>query len=233
MATIDDDGTPVIYYDPDFVSHFSEPMQRFITAHECAHHSLGHTWGEEPDDREQDADCRAIRQLYASGGFGPTELKQVQKEMRRFGGGGPYLPGPKRARALGKCLEAANDPEPVDDPAPVSGREGGGGGSGRTAEPEEPEEDPGWPWTQPDPEVEDADRHDHGHHPGGCGGWQTSDPNDAVDRRDSTTRERASSTWTGAGRRGWRRGERRPMEAPAPLPEPERSPFSRIFARQP
>lgn len=107
-------GYPVILWDPVFASQLSPETQTFFYAHECAHHVLGHSYGNIPTTREKEADCWAINTLVSRGILDRKDLRRVQYEISLFPGDWwIYLPGPQRALSFEHCLSAAGI-EPVD-----------------------------------------------------------------------------------------------------------------------
>lgn len=71
------------FIDATSLEHASPQLQAFIAAHECAHHTLGHTYeaydnGFVPQDRhhryERQADCEAIRRIAIDYGYRGREL---------------------------------------------------------------------------------------------------------------------------------------------------------------
>jgi hypothetical protein len=101
-------GRPVIRTNPQVLAWMQRPTRIFFYFHECAHHVLGHTFAGPSMSREQEADCWAIRQLRASGSFGPREITVVQNDLAQFGRGDwTHLPGPYRAINLQACLSGS------------------------------------------------------------------------------------------------------------------------------
>jgi hypothetical protein len=99
------------------LSWVSPATRRFFYAHECAHHALGHTLGASyPTQREQQADCWAIRTLVSAGQIGSSDLREIQSDVARLGRADwTHLPGPQRAINLNACLGTAQTLPP---PAP-------------------------------------------------------------------------------------------------------------------
>jgi len=106
VATRLEDGTAIIYYNPEVAADFEEPTQVYWYAHECAHQYIGHTYGYIDNNPEQEADCWAIHRIVGSGQIGDAEYALIKKDISRVPGDGDrYLEGPDRADQLDVCLE--------------------------------------------------------------------------------------------------------------------------------
>jgi len=101
-----DDG-PVILANQAVLSHFSEVMNTFVYAHECAHHALGHLKHRTSNRQiEQAADCWAARTLMHNGWFDAQDLRQVQWVIEQYGKQDAVHPQPHlRAKNLMRCLD--------------------------------------------------------------------------------------------------------------------------------
>lgn len=98
LASRTADGAPVVVLDPRLTTEEETFQRAFLSAHECAHHQLGHTLPEALEarrnsqdvvrDQELSADCRAGETLAALG-----HLEAVVVIAERFHTSGPYSPG--------------------------------------------------------------------------------------------------------------------------------------------
>lgn len=121
VATRDREGEPVIVYNPGRLGWLSSKARLFFAAHECAHHALGHLGGRTDGyDKEQQADCWAIRRLNKAGELAATDLPDIQQEVSRLGrADATHIPGVARASNLKWCLVGV-PPEPEAQPASAS-----------------------------------------------------------------------------------------------------------------
>ncbi len=93
-----------IVVNPNALALFKPATRLFWMAHECAHQQLGHTLGNFSPDRENEADCYAIRQLVKDGQVNAAGLQDIQSDISKIGGDGRvYLSGPKRADLIFTC----------------------------------------------------------------------------------------------------------------------------------
>lgn len=105
QARMDPAYGPVILYNPAIVNRARPETRTFFYFHECAHHALGHTLGfSHPETNEQQADCWAVRELFARRLFGVAQLQTVQAEVATSPGDRTHLPGPARGAGLWACL---------------------------------------------------------------------------------------------------------------------------------
>jgi hypothetical protein len=124
MSTIDADGQPVIVVSAMTIAE-SAPYGRFLMAHECSHHTLGHVaayhrelghLGPQPffyiapqlKHMELDADCNAVKMLKLKNE--PQTIEVARQMMLKFGDkptGAYYPTGIERADNIAKC--AAED----------------------------------------------------------------------------------------------------------------------------
>jgi len=124
MSTIDADGQPVIVVSAMTIAE-SAPYGRFLMAHECSHHTLGHVaayhrelghLGPQPffyiapqlKHMELDADCNAVKMLNLKNE--PQTIEVARQMMLKFGDkptGAYYPTGIERADNIAKC--AAED----------------------------------------------------------------------------------------------------------------------------
>ena len=105
QARFGNDGSPVIYYDPEVLAWLHPQTRLFFYAHECGHHVLGHLAQSPRPGTEQEADCWAINVLYADGFIDDDDVAIIQGDINRFGRGDwTHLPGRMRAINLRRCL---------------------------------------------------------------------------------------------------------------------------------
>jgi hypothetical protein len=98
-------GAPVIHYNPYVLARLSPQTRVFFYAHECAHHALAHAIRNIPFEREQEADCWAVRALVARGVLNPDgDVAAVQRDLSFSPGDWTHVPGPRRAFNLRACL---------------------------------------------------------------------------------------------------------------------------------
>jgi len=120
MSTIDENGQPIIVVSAMTMAE-SMPYGRFLMAHECSHHTLGHVaayhrelghLGPQPffyiapqlKHMELDADCNAVRMLKLKNE--PETIEAARQMMLKFGGkptGAYYPTGIERADNIAKC----------------------------------------------------------------------------------------------------------------------------------
>lgn len=102
------DGRPFIAYNPGALKRFHPVTRIYIYYHECAHHRLGHSSGFRPQNRENAADCWAIRTMTRRGLLNNQRMRIIMNDVRRFGRGDHvHLPGRQRARLLARCYRQA------------------------------------------------------------------------------------------------------------------------------
>lgn len=107
MAGRRPDGTPFMVFDPQRMAALHPVTRLFVFYHECAHHVLGHTAGNQHNHREIDADCWAIRHLQQAGRIDIRGIRFVQRDVSRWNGSQVHLPGPERAQHIGRCFQSA------------------------------------------------------------------------------------------------------------------------------
>ena len=120
MSTMDADGKPVIVLSAMTMAE-SGPYARFLMAHECSHHTLGHVaafhrelghLGPQPffyiapqlKHMELDADCNAVKMLKLKNE--PETIEVARQEMLKFGDkptGAYYPTGIERADNIARC----------------------------------------------------------------------------------------------------------------------------------
>jgi hypothetical protein len=120
MSTMDGDGKPVIVVSAMVMAE-SGPYARFLMAHECSHHTLGHVaayhrelghLGPQPffylapqlKHMELDADCSAVKMLKLKGE--PETIEAARAMMAKFGTqptGAYYPTGTERADNIARC----------------------------------------------------------------------------------------------------------------------------------
>jgi len=102
------DGRPFIAYNPEALKRFHAVTRIYIYYHECAHHRLGHSSGYRPQNRENAADCFAIRYMTRQGMLNAARMRIIMNDVRRVGAGDHvHLAGAERARLLAKCYRYA------------------------------------------------------------------------------------------------------------------------------
>jgi hypothetical protein len=102
------DGRPFIAYNPEALKRFNPVTRLYIYYHECAHHRLGHSSGYRPQNRENAADCFAIRYMTRQGMLNDARMRIIMDDVRRYGSSdNVHLPGPQRARLLASCYRYA------------------------------------------------------------------------------------------------------------------------------
>ena len=118
LSHVTPDGREVIILDP-LLQRGEETARRvFLTAHECAHHRMGHSdpasvarrisHRGEVADQELSADCWAAETL-AKAGFA-AELEEIAVKFYQSGGASPgngYPSGIQRALMIKRCRDAA------------------------------------------------------------------------------------------------------------------------------
>ena len=120
MSTIDADGQPVIVVSAMVMAE-SPTYGRFLMAHECSHHTLGHVaayhrelghLGPQPffyiapqlKHMELDADCNAVKMLKIKNE--PETIEVARQMMLKFGDkptGAYYPTGVERSDNIAKC----------------------------------------------------------------------------------------------------------------------------------
>ncbi len=97
---------PMIIINVKRLKELSKASQAFFVMHECGHHVLGHFYFREPGlNLEQEADCYALRTLIRRGRFTLSDIKAVQKDMRKFARPSiHHKDGKIRATALMDCI---------------------------------------------------------------------------------------------------------------------------------
>ena len=103
------DGRPFIAYNPDALKRFHGITRIYIYYHECAHHRLGHSSGYRPQNRENAADCHAIRTMTRRGLLNNQRIRIIMRDVRRLGANGDHvhLPGAQRAQLIARCYRQA------------------------------------------------------------------------------------------------------------------------------
>ncbi len=124
MSTMDKDGKAIIVVSAMVLAE-SAPYARFLMAHECSHHTLGHVaafhrelghLGPQPffyiapqlKNMELDADCNAVKMLKLT--KEPQSIEAAKTTMAKFGKkptGAYYPTGLERAENIDRC--AAKD----------------------------------------------------------------------------------------------------------------------------
>ena len=97
---------PMIIINVRRLKQLSKASQAFFVMHECGHHVLGHFYFRQPGlNLEQEADCYALRTLIRQKRFTLSDIKAVQKDMRKFGQASVHhKDGEVRATALMDCI---------------------------------------------------------------------------------------------------------------------------------
>jgi hypothetical protein len=101
---------PVIYLRNSLVASYPVPVKRFLYAHECGHHALGHVIGAlyyrmviGPPD-ELAADCFSGQQLLRKGLISAAEWQQVLGFVATIPGDPTTYAGPQRVQLLKQCV---------------------------------------------------------------------------------------------------------------------------------
>jgi hypothetical protein len=135
MSTIDADGQPVIVVSALIIAE-SAAYGRFLMAHECSHHTLGHVaayhrelghLGPQPffyiapqlKHMELDADCNAVKMLKLKNE--PETIEVARQMMSKFDDkptGAYYPTGVERADNIAKCAAEDGVSFQSDSPAP-------------------------------------------------------------------------------------------------------------------
>ena len=89
---------PQILIDPFIVGQLPWPVQRFIYAHECAHHIIG------PD--ENAADCWAARMGNRQRWFSPSDMRFLIQSFQWSPGDWTHAPGPVRLQNIWSCYSS-------------------------------------------------------------------------------------------------------------------------------
>lgn len=96
---------PVIAMDPQLLARLPDKLQRFFYDHECAHHVLHH-WVTWVPDRENQADCWAIKRERDQGILTRDEILGFAPFFAQSGGSAAgHLPGPQRIQHMLACFE--------------------------------------------------------------------------------------------------------------------------------
>jgi hypothetical protein len=110
VATIRDDGSPVILWNQKSNQHLSQTEQIFIYLHECAHHTLGHVYESNYTPAlELEADCWAIQLMVDGGMIKYRHLAEMEKSRRTVRGDTYHLGGEAHIQSLARCLEMRTD----------------------------------------------------------------------------------------------------------------------------
>lgn len=113
MATYEK-GKPIILWNAKFLTNAPEYEQLMIYLHECAHHDLGHLWGDRGVKlelaNEIEADCWAIQLLADGGMIGPFQVDSLIEAEGTKHGDGDHLGGVEQMRSLHRCLTVRTDP---------------------------------------------------------------------------------------------------------------------------
>lgn len=114
MAGYEDDK-PVIWWNKHNLDNAAEYQQLFLYMHECAHHTLGHIWGDQglkqPGIDEIEADCWGLVLMVEAGMIGPFQLDSLYIAEGRKSGDGEHLGGDEQVRSLRRCLSIRTDPD--------------------------------------------------------------------------------------------------------------------------
>ena len=90
-------GLKLIIMNRAVLDGYSEPVRRFIFAHECAHADP------EVSTDEAAADCAAVKKGVREGWIGKPEVIQVCAHLARFPADATHAPLPVRCRAIRQC----------------------------------------------------------------------------------------------------------------------------------
>ena len=102
---------PVVLLRPSDFNAFPRAVARFLLAHECGHHVLGHViagfyfQAMAGPPEELAADCFAARTLKRIGRLEDKEWQQVLSFLRMIPGDPTTFPGPERVRRLASCSD--------------------------------------------------------------------------------------------------------------------------------
>jgi hypothetical protein len=103
-------GTPVILWNQKTNQHLPYTEQIFIYLHECAHHTLGHTYASEYTPAvELEADCWAIQLMVDGGMIKYRHLAELEKSRVRVRADAYHLGGVAHIQSLTRCLEVRTD----------------------------------------------------------------------------------------------------------------------------
>jgi hypothetical protein len=113
-ATVQRDGTPVIYWNPKRQYSPQGVTQVFLYLHECAHHALGHVyrWPESLDETklfERQADCWSYQLLVDGGMLTGNRREILEGDLRYTTGDAAHLGGEALLASLRDCLAARTD----------------------------------------------------------------------------------------------------------------------------
>src|SRR5262245_45122157 len=142
MSTIDENGQPIIVVSAMTMAE-SMAYGRFLMAHECSHHTLGHVaayhrelghLGPQPffyiapklKHMELDADCNAVKMLKLKNE--PETIEAARQMMLKFGGkptGAYYPTGAERADNIAKCAAQYQAAFPRSPPSILCGLDPG------------------------------------------------------------------------------------------------------------
>jgi len=104
VARYSDAQGRTIVVNPNAMAVFQPATQMFWLAHECAHQQLGHTLGNYTAERENQADCKGIRNLVEDKEIKIDGLKAIESDVSKISGdGGYYLSGKARAEHIFNC----------------------------------------------------------------------------------------------------------------------------------
>lgn len=120
---------PVILLDTDRLAKLPEALQRFFYSHECAHHTLGHSFAQTVWS-EREADCWAIKHGRDKGWLSREEVVAWAPHFAHSRGSPiGHLPGPERANRLVACYDDPTDelvePRLIAPPPMISASTGG------------------------------------------------------------------------------------------------------------
>lgn len=98
--------TPVIAMDPEILGRLPDKLQRFFFDHECAHIVLRH-WLSYPADRENQADCWAVKRERDRGELSRDDIVGFAPFFAQSRGTvAGHLPGPERIKHMLACFDA-------------------------------------------------------------------------------------------------------------------------------
>jgi hypothetical protein len=112
LSTVDPLG-PVIYIKTAVVSTLPAPVVKYLDAHECGHHALGHVQASlalgpaAPIGRDEElaADCFSITRLRAQNGLDDPETTAVLNFLANIPPDAVNYPGPLRVQRIRACAQ--------------------------------------------------------------------------------------------------------------------------------
>lgn len=97
-------GLKLIILNKTVLDSYSEPVRKFIFAHECAHSDAA------IGTDEAEADCAAVKKGVSEGWIGRPEVIQVCAHLARFPADRTHAPLPARCSYIRQCSGLWDDP---------------------------------------------------------------------------------------------------------------------------